>query len=161
VTAVAEPLRAVPVLPGPAIGYPAIPGPRIPLLDALRCAPRSIYVEFYDPGGQRYGLPTYPYCWAPKGYVTRRQLRAKGLRPGGQQPSGQIIWRHHGRRRVAYLYQESLSLPVRPMSAAMWLAHAAAMRARMTCPVCQTWQPYCIPVSRGMCNDCAGAQGLP
>jgi hypothetical protein len=160
VTADTSMLRAAPVFPGPAIGYPAIPGPRIALLDSLR-ATKGIYADFYDPDGARYGIPTYPFKWAPPGWSTRRQLRAKGLRPGGQQPCGQIIWRHHGRRRVAYLYLTSLALPVRPMSAAMWLAHAAAMRARMTCPVCEVWQPYCIPTSRACCNDCDAAGTQP
>jgi hypothetical protein len=146
-------MRAVPVIPGPAPGYPEIPGPRIPLLESLRNT-RSIYVEFYDPGGQRYGLPTYPYRCAPDGWLTRRQLRAEGLRPGGQQPCGQILWKHRGKRRVGYLYLRSLALPVRPMSAAKWRAVCAAICARMTCPVCDTWQPYCIPTSIGMCNDC-------
>jgi hypothetical protein len=159
VTADTSMLRAAPVLPGPAIGYPAIPGPRVPFLDA--CGSKGSCVEFYDPGGQRFGLPTYPYKWAPKGYATRRQLRAQGLRPGGQQPCGQVIWRHRGKRRVAYLYLTSLALPERPMSAAMWNAHAAAMRARMTCPVCEVWQRYCIPISRGCCNDCDAAGARP
>jgi len=149
----AQTLRSVPLIPGPAPYLPAIPGPSIPLLESLR-GTRSIYVEFYDPGGQRFGLPTYPYRDAPGGWLTRRQLRARGLRPGGQPPAGQVLWRHRGKRRVAYLYLESLALPVRPMTPAMWRSHAAAMCARMTCPVCGTWRPYCIPVSRGMCNDC-------
>ena len=31
---------------------------RVPVLDGART--RGIYVEFYDPDGTRYGLPTYP-----------------------------------------------------------------------------------------------------
>ena len=69
------------------------------MLDGART--RGIYVEFYDPDGTRYGLPTYPYHWAPKHLLTIRQLRARGLRPGGQQPAAQILWRKG--RRVAYL----------------------------------------------------------
>jgi hypothetical protein len=154
VTAPAPALRSVPVVPGPTPGYPAIPGPRIPLLESLRNT-RSIYVEFYDPGGQRYGLPTYPYRSAPDGWLTRRQLRAAGLRPGGQQPCGQVLWKHRGKRRVAYLYLQSLALPVRPMTPAKWAALAAALIARMTCPRCGQVKRYCIPVSVGWCNDCA------
>jgi hypothetical protein len=55
---------------------------RIPTLDGARS--RGIYVQFYDPYGHRYGIPTYPYHWAPKHLYTTRQLRARGLRPGGQ-----------------------------------------------------------------------------
>jgi hypothetical protein len=152
-------LRAAPVFPGPAIGYPAIPGPRVPFLDA--CGTKGTYVEFYDPGGQRYGLPTYPYRWAPKIYATRRQLRAQGLRPGGQQPCGQVLWRHWGKRRVAYLYLISLALPVRPMTDAMWRSHARAMVTRMTCEACGIVRPYCMPKSTGVCNDCDGAGVRP
>jgi hypothetical protein len=106
----AQPPRSVPVIPGPTTYLPAIPGPRIPLLDSLSARPRSIYTEFYDPEGARYGTPTYPFKWAPKGWLTRRQLRGKG-----QLPAGQMLWKHRGRRRVACLYLESLALPVRPI----------------------------------------------
>ena len=150
-------LRAMPVFPGPADYYPAIPGPVIPLLEALahRGGRRSVRDEFYDPGGQRYGLPTYPFRWAPPGWLTRRQLRAEGLRPGGQQPAGQLLWKHRGKRRVAYLYLRSLALPVRPMTPAKQRAICAALCARMTCPRCGWWRPYCIPTSVGYCNECA------
>ena len=37
---------------------------RVPVLDGARH--RGIYVQFYDPDGHRYGIPTYPYHWAPK-----------------------------------------------------------------------------------------------
>ena len=125
---------------------------RVPTLDGARH--RGIYVEFYDPHGTRYGIPTYPYHWAPKGLLTVRQLRALGLRPGGQQPAAQIIWR--GGRRVAYLYLTTLALPKRTASPAQLTAIAAALRARRTCPVCGQEKAYCIPLSRGECNDCAG-----
>ena len=58
---------------------------RVPTLDGARS--RGIYVQFYDPDGRRYGLPTYPFHWAPRHLYTTRQLRAQGLRPGGQQPN--------------------------------------------------------------------------
>lgn len=38
----------------------------------------------YDPTGSVHGIPTFPWRFAPDGYATRRQLRARGLRPGGQ-----------------------------------------------------------------------------
>ena len=77
---------------------------RVAYLDGLRS--HGIWPEFYDPDGQRYGLPTYPWRFAPDGLLTLRQLRAKGLRPGGQAVVAQILWRHHKQRRVAYLYRE-------------------------------------------------------
>lgn len=145
--------QPIPLVPGPTDYYPAIPGPRIPLLDALRNT-RGIYSEFYDPDGLRFGMPTYPFKWAPKDWLTRRQLRAENLRPGGQLPAGQVIWKHRGRRRVAYLYLRSLALPVRSMTPAMWVAHHAMMAARQWCPRCERMKPYCIPTSVGWCNDC-------
>ena len=124
---------------------------RVPTLDGARS--RGIYVEFYDPDGQRYGLPTYPYHWAPKGLLTIRQLRARGLRPGGQQPAAQILWRNG--KRVAYLYHATLAMPRRHATPAQLAAIAAALRARRTCPTCSAEKPYYIPRSKGECNDCA------
>ena len=45
---------------------------RIPTLDGARS--RGIYVQFYDPDGRRYGIPTYPYHWAPKHLYTARHI---------------------------------------------------------------------------------------
>ncbi|GAA5005744.1 hypothetical protein GCM10025734_45190 [Kitasatospora paranensis] len=73
--------------------------------------------RFWDPDGERFGLPTFPWRMAPDGYLTRRQLRARGLRPGGQPVAAQILWR--SRRsgvRAAYLYRTTLAKPVRPMT---------------------------------------------
>ena len=128
------------------------PPRRVPTLDGARS--RGIYVEFYDPDGTRYGLPTYPYRWAPKHLLTIRQLRARGLRPGGQQPAAQILWRRG--RRVAYLYDTALALPKRQATPAQLTALDAAMRARRTCPACGQEKPYCIPLLTRDCNDCAG-----
>jgi len=124
---------------------------RVPVLDGARS--RGIYVEFYDPDGHRYGLPTYPYHWAPKHLATIRQLRARGLRPGGQQPAAQILWRKG--RRVAYLYRLDLALPKRTATVAQLAAIAKALAARRTCPTCQAEKDYYIPLSLGECNDCA------
>ena len=127
---------------------------RVPYLDNLRTT-RNIFTEFYDPDGQRYGLPTYPYHWAPAGLLTIRQLRARGLRPGGQDIVAQILWRHRKQRRVAYLYREDQAKPKRTATTAQLAAIAKALRARRTCPTCGTEKPYCIPRSKGECNDCA------
>jgi hypothetical protein len=129
----------------------------VPTLDGARS--RGIYVEFYDPHGRKYGIPTYPYRWAPKGLLTIRQLRAKGLRPGGQEPAAQILWRHGRRQRVAYLYFASLALPKRQATPAQLAAISRALRARRTCPTCGTEKTYYIPLSHGECNDCAARWG--
>ena len=128
------------------------PGWRIPTLDGARS--RGIHVQFYDPHGYRYGIPTYPWHWAPKHLYTARQLRAKGLRPGGQAPIAQILWRRG--LRVAYLYRADLALPRRQATPAQLAAVAKALRARRTCPTCRAEKPYYIPRSLGECLDCTG-----
>lgn len=73
----------------------------------------------YDPNGARHGIPTFPWKYAPDGYATRRQLRARGLRPGGQPVAAQLM-RSSRRRKagvaVAYLYRIDRAKPVRPMT---------------------------------------------
>ena len=104
----------------------------VPALDAI--SGKGIRIDFYDPDGTRYGLPTYPYRWAPDGLLTRRQLRARGLRPAGQPVAAQILWKHKGRRRVAYLYRADQAKPKRTATTAQLQAIQAALRARRTCP---------------------------
>ncbi|MGW0553323.1 RRQRL motif-containing zinc-binding protein [Streptomyces sp. NPDC002926] len=110
----------------------------------------------FDPTGQVHGIPTYPWRLAPDGYATRRQLRALGLSPGGQPIAAQVL-RPRRRREplVAFLYRLDRARPVRPMTTAMWAAHAKAMAARRICPKCRTDAGYCIPTSLGMCVSCA------
>ncbi|MCD0483444.1 hypothetical protein LO771_13790 [Streptacidiphilus sp. ASG 303] len=112
--------------------------------------------RFWDPDGERFGLPTYPWRMAPEGLATRRQLRAEGLRPGGQDVAAQILWRNRRRGvRAAYLYRVDLARPVRPMTPARAAALAAAMRARRTCPVCGRDAGYVLPARYGTCLPCA------
>ncbi|AVT41588.1 hypothetical protein C6W10_17965 [Plantactinospora sp. BB1] len=119
----------------------------------------GIYVEFYDPTGNRYGFPTFPYRGAPEHLATVRQLRADGLRPGGHDPIAQILWRHRRQRRVAYLYDRRLAKPKRTATPAQQAAIAAALLARRTCPECEQVKPYYIPRRYGECLDCH--QGRP
>lgn len=101
-------------------------------------------------------VPVYPWRLAPDGYATRRQLRAAGLRPGGQDVAAQL---ERPRRRrpplVAYLYRVDLALPVRPMTPARRAALARANLARRICPRCRRDAGYVIPTSLGMCVTCA------
>lgn len=46
---------------------------------------RLTLADCFDPTGERFGLPTSPWKLAPEGLATRRQLRARDLRPGGQE----------------------------------------------------------------------------
>jgi hypothetical protein len=112
----------------------------------------------YDPTGALHGIPTFPWKFAPDGYATRRQLRARGLRPGGQAVAAQIMRRSRRRKAgvaVAYLYRIELAKPVRPMTSGKRAALAKAMTARRTCPACLVDVGYCIPTSLGMCPGCA------
>ncbi|MFG2131505.1 RRQRL motif-containing zinc-binding protein [Streptomyces sp. NPDC048751] len=101
-------------------------------------------------------LPVYPWRLAPDGLATRRQLRAIGLRPGGQEVAAQV---ERPRRRrsplVAYLYRIDAAKPVRPMTPARRTALAKANAARRTCPQCRTDAGYVIPTALGMCVPCA------
>ncbi|MFJ2610520.1 RRQRL motif-containing zinc-binding protein [Streptomyces sp. NPDC087425] len=102
-------------------------------------------------------LPVYPWRLAPDGYATRRQLRAAGLRPGGQEVAATV---ERPRRRgrpplVAHLYRVDAALPVRPMTPAKRAALARANTARRTCPQCRTDAGYVIPPSLGLCVSCA------
>ncbi|MFG3195453.1 RRQRL motif-containing zinc-binding protein [Streptomyces sp. NPDC048208] len=100
-------------------------------------------------------LPVYRWRLAPDGYATRRQLRAAGLRPGGQDVAAQL---ERPRRRrgplVAYLYRVDLAKPVRPMTPGRRAALAKANRARRICPRCRTDAGYVIPSSLGTCVPC-------
>ena len=111
----------------------------------------------YDPAGTRYGIPTYPWRYAPDGLATRRQLRALGLRPGGQVIVAQVMRgnRRAGGTQVAYLYEVGRAKPVRPMTSRKGGALALAMLARRTCPACATDAGYVIPTSLGTCVACA------
>jgi hypothetical protein len=99
-------------------------------------------------------IPTYRKHLAPAGLMTRRQLRAAELRPGGHDPVAQLRYYRHG-WQLAYLYDARLARPIRPMTPGRHRAIAAMMRARRTCPVCRTVRDYCIPRSVGSCLPCS------
>jgi hypothetical protein len=107
---------------------------------------------FYDPTGARYGLPTYPYHFAPDGLATLRQLRRQGLRPGGQDIAAQILWRRG--KRVAYLYRVEAAKPKRVATPAQLVSIHKALQARRTCRTCGIERPYYIPRRWGECIDC-------
>jgi hypothetical protein len=124
-----------------------------PFLDALG-ARTGIKVEFYDPDGSHYGFPTFPYRYAPDGLVTRRQLRAAGLRPNGQPVIAQILWRQRKQVRTAHLYRRDLAAPKRAATAAQRAAIDKALLARRTCRHCGQLRDYYIPRSTGACLIC-------
>ncbi|WP_432249964.1 RRQRL motif-containing zinc-binding protein [Streptomyces sanyensis] len=102
-------------------------------------------------------LPVFRWRLAPDGYATRRQLRALGLRPGGQDVAAEL---QRPRRRgrgplVAYLYRIDHAKPIRPMTPARWAALERANAAQRVCPECGRDAGYRIPGSLGMCSPCA------
>lgn len=116
--------------------------------------------RFYDPDGDRYGTPTYPWGMAPSHLLTRRQLTARGLRPGGEPVVAQILWRSRRYRapggiRAAYLYDSRHAMPKRTATPAQLEAIAKACAARRTCPRCHLDSGYTIPRDLGVCLDCA------
>ncbi|GGM83329.1 hypothetical protein GCM10012275_62410 [Longimycelium tulufanense] len=108
--------------------------------------------------GQVDGLPLFTWGWAPKGVATRRQLRARGLCPGGHDPVGVLAFRHRhpGRRRVelASLYRLDLAQPKRIPSPAQRAALARAWAARRICRTCHQDAGYYLPTSTRQCWDC-------
>lgn len=114
-----------------------------------------IRAVYRDPDGARYGIPTFWWRGAPDGYATRRQLRERGLRPGGQPVAAQILWAGVGGTRVAYLYRLDLARPKRTATPRQRAALDRALTARRTCKSCRTVRPYCIARSLGECVSCA------
>ena len=104
---------------------------------------------------EQNGLPSWSWHKAPRGLLTRRQMRTEGLAPGGAWPVGQLVF-HHRRREVrALLYDRSELVPKRAPSAARLTALERALAARRRCPDCWRDVGYCIPTSLGRCVDCA------
>lgn len=104
------------------------------------------------------GLPVWDWRHAPTGYATRRQLRAAGLSPGGQEPAGRIERRR--RRRpdqplFAWLYRIDRCVPKRVPTPAQLEAVSKATAARRTCCDCGRDAGYVLPqVYAGRCIDC-------
>jgi hypothetical protein len=87
------------------------------------------------------------------GYATRRQLRALGLSPGGQQPTTALVWR--GGLRKAWFYRIDLAVPKRVPTLAQELALDRAMAARQTCPQCRRRYFHCLRLRTiGSCEEC-------
>jgi hypothetical protein len=40
---------------------------------------RLTLADCFDPTGERFGMPTFPWRCAPDDHATRRQLRGRGL----------------------------------------------------------------------------------
>lgn len=103
-------------------------------------------------------IPAYRWGFAPPELATRAQLRAEGLRPGGQDPVAELLWRSRRARggyRRAWLYDRTRAAAVRPITPARERALARALLARHTCNACQQVFEYCLPTSTGgLCPPC-------
>lgn len=121
--------------------------------------------RFFDPTGARFGVPTWPWKMAPPHLRTRRQLAAAGLRPGGQEVAGQVLWNSRrynaaGGIRAAFLYDVRLALPKRTPSERQRAALGKALAARRRCPDCGRDAGYVLPRHLGTCLECAEGAAL-
>ena len=110
------------------------------------------------PGRMVAGLPAFDFGCAPSGLLTRRQLRAAGLAPGGQDPYARLVWKRD--RRWAWLYREDLARPKRIPTAAQLEAIGKALAARQVCAHCGP-VPYCVRTTDRLCGDCHTAGVTP
>ncbi|WP_309145765.1 RRQRL motif-containing zinc-binding protein [Streptomyces malaysiensis] len=118
-------------------------------------------VEIY-PRASSGALPQYDWDNAPEGLLTRRQLRAAGLRPGGHDPVGELKCRRCSYRphiecthRKPALFDRDLAKPKLRMTLAKEEALDKAMAARQTCPECRRRYHHCLPLrSLGSCLEC-------
>ena len=88
----------------------------------------------------------------PTGLATRRQLRARGLCPGGAEPYALLVWRRD--EAWAHLYRLDLAKPKRVPTPAQSDALAKAMAARRVCRACGQDVGYCVPTSTRTCWPC-------
>jgi len=110
-------------------------------------------------GGRTDELSIYQWGAAPDGLATRRQLAARGLRPGGQAPVGQL--QRPRRRRpdtplVAYLYRLDQAKPQRRLTPALLAAVWTAARSRQRCETCGRTDLGYVPRQAAPCWDCMG-----
>jgi hypothetical protein len=115
-------------------------------------------LELWDgrwwPGRIERGMPTFGFKCAPDGLLTRRQLRAAGLAPGGQEPWARLVWKRD--RRFAWLYRADLATPKRIPTAAQLTSLGAALAARRVCANCGPVD-YTVRTSDHLCGDCYAA----
>ncbi|MER5227125.1 RRQRL motif-containing zinc-binding protein [Streptomyces flaveus] len=107
-------------------------------------------------------LPEFDRGACPEHLVTRRQLRALNLSPGGHGPVAVLRCKrcrytpqwscpHPGR---AWLLDVNLAVPKRIPTLAQERALDRAMEARQRCGKCGRRYFHCLPVSLGICLEC-------
>lgn len=128
----------------------------------LRAVPWSDRPEFTR--GVLDGLLLLSYGIGPRDKLaTRRQLRAMGLRPGGQDPVAVVYFRCRkaAKQVFANLYLIEQAKPVRPMTPARAAALDKAMAARRTCRQCGDTGYAELPKQHRVCEPCRYRMGLP
>lgn len=109
-------------------------------------------------------LPEYDRRSCPEGLVTRRQLRERGLCPGGHGPVAVLRCKYCAYRpgqscnhpTRGWLYRLDLARPKRVPTLAQEWALDRAMAARSTCPQCLRRYYFCLPLrTQGRCDACA------
>ncbi len=99
------------------------------------------------PGRWADGVPTFRFRDAPPGLVTRRQLRARDMCPGGVDWVAQIRWSRG--RRWAALYRLDTAKQSPGATTAQLQALWKANRALRTCAACGQFTDYRLPASNG------------
>ncbi|MFJ2745358.1 RRQRL motif-containing zinc-binding protein [Streptomyces sp. NPDC087440] len=109
-------------------------------------------------------LVEYDRADCPEGLATRRQLRERELRPGGQTPVAVLCCRVCANRPQwscrhptrGFLLRVDLAKPKRIPSLAQEWALDRAMAARSTCPQSKRRYWFCLPLrTQGSCDPCA------
>lgn len=121
----------------------------------LRPVPWSDCAEFTR--GTRDGVILLSYGIAPRDKLaTRRQLRAMGLRPGGQDPVALLYFRYRPAHKhvFAELFLIERAKSIRPMTDAKQRALAKAMAARRTCRQCGEIALAELPRAHRLCEPC-------
>lgn len=127
----------------------------------LEPVPWSDLAEFTR--GSLDGVILLSWGIAPRDKLaTRRQLRAMGKRPGGQDPAAVLYFRCRkaATRVYANLYLVERAKPVRPMTQARRAALAKAMTARRTCRQCREVAEAELPRAYRVCEPCRYRLGL-
>ncbi|WP_199441708.1 RRQRL motif-containing zinc-binding protein [Umezawaea beigongshangensis] len=128
------------------------------VLSAVPWSPDTQYIR-----GTCEGVPLLSWGTADRARLaTYRQLRRRGLRPGGQDPVAVLYFRHNASKHQvkANLYRIDLAKPVRPMTPARWTALAKANLARRICHSCGRDVGYVVPTSTRQCWPCFEADDI-
>ncbi|CAM5523668.1 MULTISPECIES: RRQRL motif-containing zinc-binding protein [Streptomyces] len=108
-------------------------------------------------------LPEFDRRACPDDLVTRRQLRERGLSPGGHGPVAVLRCKACAHRPQwscihptrAWLYRVDLARPKRTPTLAQEWALDRAMAARQTCPECGRRYHHALPLKTlGSCLEC-------